>query len=279
MRLSRASIFILGFYVALVLFYFSSSLFTHGHISLSNLFVGFKNHTQYGYIFAFAYGLIPLMGGGFGLRIAKKWGFFKSSMGKAVFFLSTSLISWGIGELIWSFYNFFLNANVPYPSWADAGFILTYPLWGIGMIYLGHASGAKFGLRKLGGKLFLIIVPIIILAFSWYLLVVIARGGSVTSGGGPLKVFFDIAYPVGDIIILTIAFLIYGLSFKYLGGRYKWPIIITLFGFFLEYFADFGFSYTTTINTFYNGCWVDLTFTTALFILSFGLTNLDAKDL
>ncbi|HSX08897.1 MAG TPA: hypothetical protein VLF93_01980 [Candidatus Saccharimonadales bacterium] len=284
MRITRASSFILGLYVTLVIFWLSSSFFVgsnahmNSHASFSTILNGFKGSTIYGYIFALVEGLIPFIASFLGFRKAQHWGLFKSTMGMAVFLFSLGLFCWGLGELIWSYYNFFLDANVPYPSWADAGFIMSYPIWGAAIFILGRATGAKFGLRKMGGKILLVAVPIAIFVVSWYLLVQIARGGSITSGGGPLKVFFDFAYPSFDVIMLTMAFLIYGLSFQYLGGRFKWPVVITLFGFFIEYFADFGFSYTTTVGTYYNGCLVDLLFATGMFILSFGITSLDIKD-
>jgi hypothetical protein len=280
MKLTSASLFLLGFYIALVLFWLCAGLFANGGspVTIMTIFSGFKHSTQYGYIFGFAYSFIPLAGSLVGFNITRKWGFSKSSVGKAVFYLSLSLLLWAIGEFIWSYYNFFLNANVPYPSWADAAFILTYPLWAIGMIYFGIASGANLGLKKMSGKLLLVIVPILVLLLSWYVMVVLARGGSITSGGDIITVFFDIAYPVGDAIILTMAFLIFGLSFRYWGGQIKWPVIIIIIGFLVEYIADFGFSYTTAINTYYNGSWVDLLFATSLTILGLGVAMLDIKE-
>ena len=218
------------------------------------------------------------MGSLAGFTISKKWGFFKNPVSKAVFFLSLSLLSWALGEFIWAYYNFFLKANVPYPSWADAGFVANYPFWGIGMVYLGQASGAGLGLHKTSRKILLVLIPIIVSLFSWYFMVILARGGSITSGGGPLKVFFDIAYPAGDVILLTMGLLIFGLSFRYWGAQLKWPVIVILVGILSEYIADFGFSYTTTINTYYNGCLVDFTYATSLLILSFSVTLLDVKD-
>ena len=216
----------------------------------------------------------PFFGGILGISVSKKWGMFKSSMGKAIFFLSTGSFIWSFGSFIWAYYNFVVHASVPYPGLSDVAWISCIPIWAVGVFYLGQAMYIKLGLRKLGGKLFVIILPIAVLASSWYFLVDFAHGGSITSGGGPLKVFFDIAYPTGDVLILTLAFLIFGFSFRSLGGRYKWPIIIILFGFLVEYLADFSFSYTTTVNTYYNGDWVDLLYATALFILSFGVTLL-----
>jgi len=183
-----------------------------------------------------------------------------------------------LGEMIWSYYNFFLNQEIPYPSWSDVGFIFAYPLWAIGTFYLSQATGVKYGLKNIAGRLLLITIPIFALLISYYLLVVIARQGVFAFEGGVLKIFFDLAYPIGDVIILTFAALVYGLSLNYLGGRFKIPVLITLLGFVANYIADFGFSYTTTVGTFYNGNWVDLMFATALFVMGFGLLNLDIND-
>jgi len=279
MRPTRLSIILFVFYFIILSFWLSAPFFLRGNLPVNNtiFFTGFKNSTKFGYLFAFAYAFIPLFGSIVGFTLTQKWGFSKSSVGKSVFFLSMSLLSWTTGEFIWSYYNFFLNANVPYPSWADAGFVLNYPFLGIGMIYLGIASGAKLGLEKTGRKLLLFLIPLLVSLLSWYVMVVIARGGSLTSGGGMLKVFFDIAYPAGDVILLTIGFLIFGLSFRYWGAQIKLPVIVILIGILLEYVADFGFSYTTTVNTFYNGSWVDLTYATSLAILSFGVILLDVN--
>ena len=192
--------------------------------------------------------------------------------------MSYGHISWGLGNVIWSFYNFVLHQEVPYPSFADLGFALAVPLWAIGVFYLSKATGAKYGLKKKTGQLYLFFIPIVTFILSYYSLVTIARGGSITSGGGLLKIFFDFAYPIGDVLITTIALLIYGLSLKYLGGRYKWPVLITLFGFVVMFFADFTFSYTTTINTYFNGSLADLLFTTALSIMGVGIASFDTKE-
>jgi hypothetical protein len=109
--------------------------------------------------------------------------------------------------------------------------------------------------------------------------VFVARGGIFDISGDWIKIFFDIAYPLFDVIVLAIGGLVFGLSFKYLGGRYKWPVLITLFGFVINYFADFGFSYTTTVGSFYNGSWVDLLFTSAMFVISFGVNSFDGKEI
>lgn len=223
------------------------------------------------YFYSFAFSLIPLIGGFIGLFVSRSWGVLTSAVGKAVFFISAGLFSWGFGSMIWSYYNFFKHIAAPYPSFADIGFVLSIPLWAIGVINLAKATGAKFGLRRTTGKFLLVLIPLLITVISYYLLVVIARGGVVTDSlvFSP-KLIFDFIYPLSDVLILTLALIIFGLSFKYFGGQYKLPIFAILSGFAFMYLADFIFSYTTTINTFYNGDYGDLLFTIALSFITFG---------
>ena len=225
-------------------------------------------------------GLLPLLGGVNGLFIAGSWGGFKSAVGRALIFLSLGLISWALGTYLFSgVYNLLLHVEVPYPSIADVGYILALPLWAIGIVELSRATGAKYGLRSTGGKFLLFLIPLLIIVASYYLLVVVARGGSIpVSDSELLKLFFDFAYPLGDVIILSLATLIYGLSLKFFGGVYKHAVYLILIGFGVLYFADFAFSYTTTLETFYPGDWVDLLFAAAMLLLSSGVALFDPKS-
>lgn len=265
MKLTLKTSFLTGFFIALVIWWFT--------IQFSGI-----TDTPFNLAFAFAYGLIPIIGGVFGLMESQKWGLLASKMGKALFFISLGLVTWGMGEMIWSYYNFILQVEVPYPSLADASFIVSWPLWTIGVLFMSFATGAKFGLRNVGGKVLLGLIPLAAIFLSYYLLIAVARQGSFEIAGGPVKIFFDLAYPIWDVVILTTALLVYGLSLDFLGGKFKWPVIVTLLGFGVNYFADFGFSYTTTVETFYNGSWVDLLFMSAMFILSFGVNSFALKE-
>ncbi len=219
--------------------------------------------------------LIP--GGIIGVFIARSWGLFKSSIGKSVFFLSAGLLSWGIGNVVWSYYNFFKNIPVPYPSLSDFGFVTSYPLWTIGMINLPHALGGKFGFKKWYSKLLIVLIPVFVLALSYYLLVFITKNNIIfTPFTSYTKLFFDIAYGTLDVILLTIA-LILGTSFKFFGGKYKLSIYTILIGFIFLYVADFLFSYTTSVNSYYNGGIADFFFTISLAILSFGVLGFYLK--
>ncbi len=236
------------------------------------------NVTLSNYLYTVLEGLIPLAAGLYGLFQAKRWGGLRSVIGRSVLFLSAGLISWGVGELIFAgYYNLLLGVEVPYPSLADVAFIVSWPLWGIGMVYLSRATGVKTALHTFSSKIMILVIPIIAIAFSYYLLVVVARDGVISSSEDSIKIFFDLAYPIGDVVILTLATIIYGLSFKYFGGKFRLAIYVLLAGFIFNYFADFSFSYQTTLETFVPGGISDLLFTTAMSAISYGVCAFDSR--
>lgn len=236
------------------------------------LFITNTKEGFYNYLYSFLFGLIPLFSGIAAMSNAKIWGGLKTAIGKAVFFIGLGIFLWGCGETIWSYYNFFLGVPAPYPSLADLGFAPSIFFYGLGAVYLSKATGAKFGLRSIYAKIFVVIAPLVLLGLSYYAFIVIARGGVlVPPGETTLKTILDIAYPLGDFVGVTIATVISGLSFKYMGGRYTYDVIAILLGLAVMVAGDFIFSYTTTVGTFYNAGFGDLVLTTGLFLLSFGV--------
>lgn len=235
--------------------------------------------TSENYAFSLFYSAMPLVWGFLGFINAHRWGGMKSSMGRAVNFLSAGFFAWGIGNLIFAYYNLILKVAIPYPSLADAGFFLIYPLSAIGIISLFKVSGAIFGLRRTSGKIAILIIPFVIAFTSYYLLFIVARGGVITYDGDILKLVLDILYPVGDVIVLMLATAVYWLSYEFLGGKFRKPIVFIIVGFVSMYISDFLFSYTTTIDTYFVGKWVDLFYPTAFLFIGLGLNLLDPRSL
>lgn len=235
----------------------------------------FLTHTTdgfYNYLYSFLFGLIPFFAGIAAMLYAKMWGGFKSSVGRAVFFIGLGIFCWGVGENIWSYYNFVLNVAAPYPSLADLGFAPSIFFYGLGAVYLSRAAGAQFALRNRTMRAFAILAPFVIFALAYYIVVVLARGGVlVPEGETALKTILDIAYPLGDFVGLTIAIVVSSLTFKYLGGRYVWDIYAILAGLFVMFVADTVFSYTTTVGTYYNANFGDLLLASGMFLLSWGV--------
>jgi hypothetical protein len=220
------------------------------------------------YLYSLLYSIFPLTGGIVGIFRSGSWGLFKSNIGKAIFFISVGLFSWGIGNTIWGYYNFFQNTNAPYPSLADLFYFPSYFFWVTGILYLSWATGAKFVFKKTRSKIILLLIPFIVILLSSYLLFFVIK--RTFASETPLRIFFDLAYPTGDIIILTIATIIFGLSANFFGGKYKLSVYAILLGFVFEYIGDTIFSYANSVGNYYNGGLADLMFSLGLYIMAWG---------
>lgn len=234
----------------------------------------------YNYLFSFLFGLIPLFGGIAAMVLSKVWGGTKSAVGKAVLFIGLGVFLWGCGESIWSYYNFFAGVPAPYPSIADIGFAPSIFFYGIGAIYLARATGAKYALRHPWAKWIAFIAFVAVTLLAYYVLVIVARGGVlVPEGETMLKAFLDVVYPLGDLLAAVIAVIISGLSFPYLGGRYRLDIYFILAGLAVMFVADVIFSYTTTVGTYYNADIGDLILSLGTFALTFGVLGFTRPQL
>lgn len=269
MKLSLPSKIIVLLYAVICAFWISLVVVSKYSLANSGVLETLQHFTQIPLV------ILPLVGGIIGLRNAFNWGGVKSIVGRSSLALSLGVIAWAGGMIIWNYYLFFTDISVPYPSAADAIFILSWPLWTYGIWKLSEAIGIKFALRKMSKSFF--IIPILLILFSVYLIVFVARGGITYDN--PLKLFFDLFYPLGDIVILTVTASVYLILRKFLGGVYKIPVLILMFGFLLNYFGDFLFVYTTTKGTYFNGHFADFLYTTSMFVLSLSLSMLSPKIL
>jgi hypothetical protein len=160
----------------------------------------------------------------------------KTRLGRRIWGGMTSgLILWTIGEGIWSFYELVLQQETPFPSLADV-------VWTIGYIPLIYALAAQyFPLRATFDAprrmSIFVTVGIMLVLTLWLVIVPILAD---PEAGTPVEMFFALAYPVGDILLLSFAV---ALAAAFLGGELgeAWgPIAI---GIILLSVADLLFSY------------------------------------
>lgn len=229
------------------------------------------------YWWAAGLSLMAIITGILGMVTAKKWSWLKSGVGQGVFFISLGNLMWGIGQAGWTYYLFKDPTIASPPSrLLDILFMSSIPFWFYGVLKLSRATGAKYGLKKTSGKLLAATLIIVMSVFSYYFLIEVARGGiDYLENQSVFDGFIDLGYAIGEGIIFTLALTIFGLSWKYLGGRFKYPIIAILAGFGVLYFADFAFSYLDGQGKYYNGDVSDLLFLIAFTVFGIGLCLLD----
>lgn len=154
--------------------------------------------------------------------------------------MSISAASWATGEVIWSVYEVGLGVKVPYPSVADAGFLLAVP-FAIGGIraFWGHPHGTPAHWRV------------------WFDGVIVALALTSTAWGFGLRTVyessspwstkvFDLAYPVSDILVGT--FLI--LAIRRATHQQKGRMALLLAGVAAYSLSDSAFAYLTAQGAF-----------------------------
>lgn len=258
---------LLGVYVVTILY----SLFL-------NLVVPVDNRSSAGAITQFPLALIPVIGSFIGLAVARSWGGFKSRLGRAIIFYSLGVLAWGCGVIGWLIYIYALGqTEVPYPSPADFVYMLAQIMWYAGSLTIAGVIGAQYAIKSKFGWLKAAGASVLAVGLSYVLLVTVARQGSLETTGLSLQTFFDFYYPIATALSLTLVTVVYLLSRKYLGGIYKKSIIVLFVGFIFQFFGDFTYTWTTTTETYHNGHWADMLFTTAMLVLTWGLLLFDTK--
>jgi PAS domain S-box-containing protein len=163
-------------------------------------------------------------------RTRLAWAFFAASAG-----------SWGIGEVVWSVYEVGLRVRVPFPSAADAGFLLAIPFAVAGVFAFTSAPSrlTTRGEALLAGA----IVALSLLFVAW----AIGLGNVYDlSSASPLARLIGLAYPVGDIITITVLVLALRRARRTELGR----MLLLLGGLAAAAFADSSFAYLTTSGSY-----------------------------
>jgi len=109
--------------------------------------------------------------------------------------LGASNFSWGLGSVIWWWYEIILRQDVPFPSFADAGFLLDVPFAIAGVVLISSLSVAS--LSQLRTLLDGTITAAALLFLSWATALGTAYSGA--TGGVPEKVI-GLAYPLADVV-------------------------------------------------------------------------------
>jgi hypothetical protein len=227
--------------------------------------------TGHAKIFGAIYGLVALYGGVFGVILSKKWGGFKSLIGKAIIFLSLGLLAQEFGQLAYTYLGLGTGLDdIPYPSIGDIGYFGSIPLYSLGAFYLLRSTGSNITLKTTKNKLIAIILPVILLATSY----TIFLRGYEFDWSHPLTVFLDFGYPLGQAIYISLGIIAFLLSRKLLGGIMRPRILLIIFALFMQYVSDFTFLYQNQHETWVPAGINDLIYLTAYFIMTIAILNL-----
>lgn len=196
-------------------------------------------------LFSIVYPLMSLIGGLYGLWVAKKWGGLKSSLGRSITLFALGLLMQYLGQTVYTYYIFVRSIDVPYPSWGDIGYFGSVLLYLVGALSLIQATYSKFSLATTKDKFWAIIIPFIILNGC---IAVFLRGYDF-EWSEPLKTFLDFGYPLFEALYISVALGVYLLSRNFLGGIIRAPIFALVLALGLQYFSDFTFLLQANLGT------------------------------
>lgn len=226
--------------------------------------------TEQNLYWAATYQVLAVWGGLLGFLASRSWGGIRSRMGRSAAFLSIGLLLQAFGQSSFSYYTTILNVGIPYPSIADVGYFGSVLFYIIGIYSLARVSGASVTLKKYRGKGLVVVIPAILLIFSYNLFL----SSYQFDWSNPLRVFLDFGYPIGQAIYVSIAVLAFILSKDVLGGIMRGPIIFVVYALVIQYFADSNFLFQTINGTWINGGYGDFLYTFAYFLMAISLVKI-----
>jgi diguanylate cyclase (GGDEF)-like protein len=112
--------------------------------------------------------------------------------------LCLSALSWGIGQVIYTYYEQVLHHPAPLPSWADAGFLGVYPFLLLGIVLLSTQRMTTISRSRIILDSFMIMTALV--TFSWYFIL----GPTLLQANDSVFArLVGTAYPAGDLLLIT----------------------------------------------------------------------------
>lgn len=176
-------------------------------------------------------------------------------------FVAAACLSWTTGETLWSVYELTYHQEVPFPSWADVGYLAAIPFAAIGLLYFPSApQSIKGQFRTLLDGM---ITASSLLFVSWTAVI-----GPLyrSSASGPLEKAIGLAYPLGDVALVSVVGFLLVRSSR--SGRV--PLGLLGSGIVALAFADSAFAYLTMNDKYASGNLIDIGWLAAYLLIAVG---------
>lgn len=150
--------------------------------------------------------------------------------------------SWAAGEAVWSYYEVIAGHKTPFPSLADAGFLLAVPLQVAAVLHFAQRRGGRsYARTTFDGAI--VAASLMFVSWATVLHTVYAAGGD-----GPLSFGISLAYPVGDLVTIVIVIAVIAGA-----GKLYTPMVLIAAGLLALTVSDSTFTYLTSQNAFNTG--------------------------
>jgi diguanylate cyclase (GGDEF)-like protein/PAS domain S-box-containing protein len=177
--------------------------------------------------------------------------------------LAASAFSWGAGEIVWCVYQLFLGTSIPFPSFADLGYLLADPLAIAGVLCFPVLPSRATSLVRVILDGLLIAGSLFIVSWSTVLGAVYRSNTSDVIGN-----LIGLAYPAGDVVIASMVIIVASRATR----ATRLPLYLVAGGLFANLLGDSSFAYLTTTNQYGSSQLVDVGWWAGYFMLAIAAT-------
>jgi hypothetical protein len=162
--------------------------------------------------------------------------------------MGTSAFAWGVGQVVWSYFELLKGQHVPFPSFADIGYLTAMPFAIAAVLCFPAAPSRAVSVARTVLDGLLIAGSFLILSWATVLGVVYRTGSDGVVGS-----LIGLAYPVGDVLIGTMVVILAARAPRVT----RLPLYLLAGGLVANLLADSGFFYLTATSQYGAGNAID----------------------
>ncbi|HEV7965832.1 MAG TPA: EAL domain-containing protein [Actinoplanes sp.] len=166
-------------------------------------------------------------------------------------FIGLGVLSWGLGQACWVYLESFRGDEVPFPSQADIGYLGMVVLTPIGLLILPSAAQTLANRARSVLDGLMVATSLVMMAWIFVVEPLIQAGGD-----SALALYISLAYPLGDVVIVTIV--VYMLALQRRRGRNFSQLALVGAGIVAFAVSDIGYAYLNLIDGYASGGVTDI---------------------
>ena len=215
------------------------------------------------------YQIVAIIGGIWGIIVAKKWGGYKSRLGRTILAFSFGLLAQSFGQTVYTYY-VIKEIEAVYPSLGDVGYFGSVLFYIYGSLELMRVCYVRLSLKSTYGLIKILTIPALILGASYYVFLKDYQFDFAQ----PITLFLDIGYPLGQALYVSLVLIILVSSKNILGGIMQKPTVFLLVALIMQYVSDYTFLYLSSRSLWVPGGINDYMYLVSYYLMTVALINI-----